>query len=103
MAAAGCRDHLCYVARAKPMLVGDGSCLDANDLAAFLSGRLDAAATARLERHVARCRDCRELLSALARERSLASPPLVGSQPSDPGQTLGAEDAALPSGTQVGR
>jgi hypothetical protein len=48
-------------------------CLDADEVAAFLHARLDPAAVDALDRHVARCRACRELLSALA-PGELASP-----------------------------
>jgi tetratricopeptide (TPR) repeat protein len=44
----------------------EDACLDADDVDAYLHARLPAAARGALERHVARCSACRELLSALA-------------------------------------
>ena len=43
------------------------ACIDPEDLAAFLRGRLDGTASQQLEAHMSRCSGCRELLSALAR------------------------------------
>jgi eukaryotic-like serine/threonine-protein kinase len=85
------------------MLVGDGGCLDANDVAAFLAGALGSVATRRLERHVARCLECRELLSALARERSLTNLSLAAAALDDSAPPLSLEDTALASGTIVDR
>jgi serine/threonine protein kinase len=50
------------------------SCLDDDDVAAFLHGRLPPARIRVLDEHVAACRDCRELLSALAAGKTLDSP-----------------------------
>src|ERR1041384_7115636 len=44
----------------------DDSCLDPDDVAAFLTARLEPASMGMLERHVAVCSTCRELLSGLA-------------------------------------
>src|SRR5689334_11254333 len=41
-------------------------CLDDNEASEFASGSLGAAATTRIEKHLAGCRDCRSLVAALA-------------------------------------
>ena len=44
-----------------------GACVDPEDVAALLCGRLDATASRQIESHASRCSQCRELLSALVR------------------------------------
>jgi tetratricopeptide (TPR) repeat protein len=51
----------------------DEACLDPDDIAAFLTARLDPASVDMLEQHVAVCGACRELLSALAQTASVAT------------------------------
>ena len=48
-----------------------GRCLDENELAALCERRLVRAERDRLERHLDDCRECRELVAAVA--RSIAS------------------------------
>jgi anti-sigma factor RsiW len=43
------------------------ACPDAEELAAFVDGRLAAAAREKMERHLAECTDCRELFAEVVR------------------------------------
>jgi hypothetical protein len=88
----------------------DDGCLDPDDVVAFLHARLDPASLRTLEHHVSGCTECRELLSALARDE--AAP--TGAMPGASGEH--GEDIALactvpwaephpdlPQGARVGR
>src|SRR4051812_39344831 len=76
MAADECRGQPCYgsSASAAEMTARRDAHLDADEVTAFLAGCLDAAGLERLERHVAQCRECRELLSELARHQTALPP-----------------------------
>jgi serine/threonine protein kinase len=50
------------------------SCLDDDDVAAFLQGGLPPSRIRALDQHVATCTECRELLSALAASRTSVTP-----------------------------
>jgi hypothetical protein len=79
-------------------------CLAAGELADFVAGALAAGEAAAIERHVARCADCRTLLSLVARSDSraprswAASASSLGTMPA-----AGEPAAALVEGTRVGR
>jgi tetratricopeptide (TPR) repeat protein len=81
------------------------SCLEPDELQAFLCGRLDADAARALEAHVAACADCRQLLSALARARSEDGDPAHAPTMASPlpGDGHAGADADLAPGTRVGR
>src|SRR5262249_26974727 len=81
-------------------------CVTADEVAAFLGGRLDAAAAQALEAHIARCAECRQLLSAVARTATpgsahLAS--LAATFADSPEAVDGGVADALPEGATVGR
>jgi len=66
------------------------SCLDDDDLAAFLHRRLPPSRIHALDHHVAGCGDCRELLSALAASATHLPPALDASGGDAPSHPAGA-------------
>ena len=71
------------------------SCLDDDDVAAFLHGRLPPSRIRVLDQHVAACHDCRELLSALATSKTSVTPAAPDAGPA-PSHKTGAAWGATP-------
>jgi len=89
--------------------LAEDTCVDADDLLAFLHARLDPASVRVLELHLARCPDCRALLSALATsESAIGAASAVGPRDADsltatlPRLRVG-EEVELARGARIGR
>jgi serine/threonine protein kinase len=79
-------------------------CIDPDDVAAFLEGVLRSHEVALVETHVARCVECRTLLSLAARSESVAQFPSSASQTTSGSLLSVAGDSDDPRpGTRVGR
>src|SRR5262245_15584824 len=91
-----------YCAGAMTRSLTDDACVDPDDLAAFLAGRLDPDPMRALEAHVAHCPDCRHLLSELAAGGAVPMVSAIGLAPTVPSLARD-EDAELAPGTKIGR
>jgi eukaryotic-like serine/threonine-protein kinase len=89
--------YLLYVPRHSPTSPDPASeCFDDNIAVEFIDGLLSSAAVERVERHVARCEACRQLLAELG-----CSPSLLQFSPTLP--QSGDAHISLATGQQVGR
>ena len=68
-------DHLLREALKAPASHPPGGCLDAETLAAWSEGSLDAAQRAAAEAHASECARCQDLLAAMIRIVSIETPP----------------------------
>jgi serine/threonine protein kinase len=75
-------------------------CLDDNQLAAFVEGKLDAAQSALIDKHLRQCNDCRMLLSALARAAAPADAENDGTRRHD-ASAIAAEQLVLAGAAPV--
>jgi tetratricopeptide (TPR) repeat protein len=80
-------------------------CIELDQIAAFLDGRLEAAAEAALQAHAARCAHCRQVLSALLKCERDEPATADGAWQADtlPRGAAGDPDEALAPGARIGR
>ncbi len=77
-------------------MADESACLDENAVTALLSGQLDEAEAAFVEKHVDACADCLALVAAAAKAQSIAATASIGGSASP-------DNDALARGTRVGR
>src|SRR3954451_12912164 len=79
------------------------TCLDVDDVLAFLNGSVTPSQLAVLEQHVARCDSCRELVSLAARSDSISSAELTSERTTSSPGLSGCDGGEAVPGMRVGR